>query len=170
MARRILRGLLLLLKLAGGILGGTVLLVALGIAAVLVRKSGWFILRSDLHDLVVDALHDPSRASQLCGTHADLVMSPRLPDPGAWPPFRDPEVSLGTWWPVLPMSGTVEARVSGVGGVHSEPGGGGDVISRASEQPCAGSIRFDYRFEWQDNGVSVGLDGEVVGNPVIRSP
>jgi hypothetical protein len=60
--------LLFLAKAAGLLIAGSLLLIALGIAAVMIRKSSLFIFRSDLRALIVEVLHDTDRASSLTPT------------------------------------------------------------------------------------------------------
>jgi hypothetical protein len=159
--------LLFLAKAAGLLIAGSLLVIALGIAAVRIRKSSLFIFRSDLRALIVEVMHDTDRATLLCGAHADLIMGPRLPPPGSWPAFRDPEVSLQSWLPLLPLRGEVDARIAGAGGVHSARGSGNDQISKISDATCEGTVRLEYRFQWEDNGRSVNLRGEMIGTPTI---
>ena len=160
--------LLLIAKIIGGLIVSAVLLVVLVIGGILIRKSGWFILRSDVEKLVGGVVSDPKFATELCGMPADIVMSPRLPTDN-WPPFNPPSISLRSWRPVLPMSGTIEARVSGVAGKRgTDMFGSQTKASVVSDKICEGTVRLEYRFHWDDNGRSVGLASEVVGTPTLE--
>ncbi len=158
--------LVLLLKIAGGLVAAVVLLVALFVGGVLVRKSGLFVLRSDLVKFAAGLCQDPELATALCGVRAELIIGGERPL-GSWPPFVAPEVTLSSWRVWFPMSGYREARVRGFAAVRTMPGAVGDRVLKVSEQPCEGTIRFGYRFHWDDNGRSVGLGSEPVGKTVV---
>ena len=158
--------LLLLLKIAGGLVAAVVLLAALFVGGVLVRKSGLFMLRGDLVKFAAGLCEDAELATALCGSRAELLIGGERP-PGSWPPFVAAEVSLSSWRIWFPMSGTLEARVRGFAAERKAPGPMGDRVVKLSEQRCEGTIRFGYRFHWDDNGRSVGLASEAVGNPVV---
>ncbi len=163
-----MKTLLLIAKIIGGLIASAVLLVVIVIATILIRKSGWFILRSDVEKLVSGVLSEPANATAFCGIPADVVMSPSLPTDN-WPPFNTPSISLRSWRPVLPMSGTIEARVSGIAGKRGTDMFGAQTRATVvSAQRCEGIVRIDYRFRWEDNGRSVGLSSEVVGTPTIE--
>jgi hypothetical protein len=156
------------LKIIGGIVGGSILLVGLLIGAVLIRKSGLFILRSDLKELAVRACDNTSVASELCGFSADLIISTKEPPRNSFPNWLPPDITLRSWRPLLPMSGTIEATISGVGAAKDTSGNPTQhMATKISDQRCKGTVRFDYRFAWNDNGRSVTLGSEVVGTPTV---
>jgi hypothetical protein len=158
--------LFLILKIVGALIAGTFLLAALFIGVVLIRKSGLFVLRSDLVKFAAGVCRDAEVATALCGAPAELIIGAERP-PGSWPPYVAPEVALSSWRLWFPMSGTLEARVAGVGARHTMPAAVDDRVVKVSERRCEGIIRFGYRFHWDDNGRSVGLGSEVVGKTVV---
>ena len=147
-------------KVLAGLLGLMVLALALYFGPTLVRKSNTFVLPSDLEQMAASGIN-AELASEICGTKVDSLRGVDRPGPDGY----FPAASLVSWRPVFPMEGTVSVRMVGAG-YNRVPWdrGGGDV---AVTGPCKGTITFQYRCRWTDNGRAWTLDKTFVKGPTL---
>ena len=135
-------------------IGGLILAVLLFFGAIILRKSVPYVFGSDIEQLAASGPYNSERmATELCGTRADYVGAHDRP-----PETALPEATIVTWWPIYPADGTATVRIKGSGLIRAP---------RTITGICEGTMTFEYKFRWVDNGRAVVLEKEFVGPPKI---
>ena len=155
----------LVAKVLAAIVGAVVLLIVLFFAAVIVRKSVPYVLRSDLEQLAASAPYNNEKlATEICGTPVDFLGSAETSSPV----LALPRARLVSWRLIYPLTGTATARIVGVGTRRPD---WRDPASdyKAITGVCEATITFKYRCAWAYNGRATVLEKEFIEGPKVVS-
>jgi hypothetical protein len=152
----------LVATVVAAVVGGVVLLF---VAGVIVRKSIPYVFRSDLEQLAASApYNNEALATEICGTPVDFLGSAETSSPV----LALPRARLVSWGLLYPLTGTVSARIVGVGVRRPDwrdPKSDYATITGI----CEATITFKYRCAWAYNGRATVLEKEFTEKPKVVS-